>query len=77
MDSDKRYPDDEKVRQFYKEHARNWVASDEPLDTPCKDRVSGCSCVSAGHPSHPFTSAYAFESVCRFLLNHDDHEQSS
>jgi hypothetical protein len=55
--------------------ARDWVQSDEPLDTPISESTSafslsaGCPCVSAGHPKHEYTSPCAIESVFAFLCD--------
>jgi Arb2 domain len=51
--------------------AKNWVQSDDPLDTPARGydapSGSGCPCVSSGHPKHENTSASAIESVFEFI----------
>jgi len=60
------YNDSKSVQNFLKNNARNWVQSNEPLDTPVR-QPGQCKCVSAGHTKHEFTSGSAVESVFKFL----------
>lgn len=56
-----------KVSSFLKEVARNWIASEAPLDTPMKTPDYDISRVSAGHQKHEMTSYSCMESVFNFF----------
>ncbi|KAK0181489.1 hypothetical protein PV327_003769 [Microctonus hyperodae] len=47
--------------------ARNWVASELPLDTTVDCASDDVPCVSAGHPVHEMTSWSCIESLFKFL----------
>eukprot|EP00112_Aurelia_sp_Birch-Aquarium-sp1_P023745 Seg72.3 transcript_id=Seg72.3/GoldUCD/mRNA.D3Y31 product="UPF0528 protein" protein_id=Seg72.3/GoldUCD/D3Y31 len=54
--------------KWFREHSRNWVSSQKPIDTHVDSPNSIDACrVSAGTTSHIETSWYAFESVFKFL----------
>ncbi|ELU03974.1 hypothetical protein CAPTEDRAFT_148827 [Capitella teleta] len=59
----------EAVQEFYSKDARNWVSSDEPLDTPIEHRwgQNDAPLVSAGHQKHEWTSYSAMDSVFEFF----------
>ncbi|XP_031553672.1 cotranscriptional regulator FAM172A-like, partial [Actinia tenebrosa] len=56
------------IKRWLKENARNWVCSEEPLDTPVKiDCKDDCDQVSAGTNEHTMTSHLAKDSVFNFF----------
>jgi len=60
--------DGKSVVKFIKERCRNWVTSDEELDTEVGSPFYDCPRVSAGHDRHEFTSGCAIEGVFKFLI---------
>nr|CAD7463057.1 unnamed protein product [Timema tahoe] len=56
-----------KVIEFLQKAGRNWVAHDEPLDTPVKAPANEITRVSAGHIQHEMTSWSCMESLFTFL----------
>jgi len=60
--------DPEEVKHFIQKRCRNWVRSDEPLDTKIHKPSNDCLCVSAGHDKHEWTSGIAIDSVFGFLF---------
>mmetsp|Transcript_19930 Transcript_19930/g.22580 ORF Transcript_19930/g.22580 Transcript_19930/m.22580 type:complete len:339 (-) Transcript_19930:25-1041(-) len=55
--------------EFFKTKAYHWIASDKPLNTRCpeRDQASGCTCVSAGHKEHEYTTGVSREAFMNFL----------
>eukprot|EP01129_Flabellula_baltica_P015183 TRINITY_DN7553_c0_g1_i1.p1 TRINITY_DN7553_c0_g1~~TRINITY_DN7553_c0_g1_i1.p1 ORF type:complete len:358 (-),score=68.04 TRINITY_DN7553_c0_g1_i1:14-1087(-) len=51
---------------YMQRKTRNYITSQEPLDTPLGNRQGG-PCVSAGHTKHEFTSGFAFPSIFPYL----------
>ncbi|XP_008552885.1 FAM172 family protein homolog CG10038 [Microplitis demolitor] len=47
--------------------SKNWVSSEQPLDTPVDCASDDVPCVSAGHPVHEMTSWSCIESLFKFL----------
>eukprot|EP01091_Cochliopodium_minus_P020344 TRINITY_DN885_c0_g1_i1.p1 TRINITY_DN885_c0_g1~~TRINITY_DN885_c0_g1_i1.p1 ORF type:complete len:337 (+),score=100.78 TRINITY_DN885_c0_g1_i1:35-1012(+) len=64
--------EDKSIKTFLENHAINWVASLDKLDTPQKLKFnnSGCPLVSAGHEKHEWTSGMCITSVFTFLEKH-------
>ena len=60
-----------RVVEWVKENAKDWVTAESPLDTPIPSNefTAGCPCVSAGHKKHEWTSPCAVNSVFSFLLS--------
>jgi len=56
------------VKHFIQKRCRNWVKSDEPLDTKIAKPSYDCLQVSAGHEKHEYTSGTAIESVFEYLF---------
>ncbi|XP_049765066.1 FAM172 family protein homolog CG10038 [Schistocerca cancellata] len=56
-----------KVVQYLQKVSRNWVAEDEPLDTPIPFHRPDIERISAGHPRHEMTSSSSIDSVFKFL----------
>ncbi|KAG8042006.1 hypothetical protein G9C98_007314 [Cotesia typhae] len=50
--------------------SKNWVSSEQPLDTPVDCPSDDVPCVSAGHPVHEMTSWSCIESLFKFLEEH-------
>ncbi|KAH0539190.1 FAM172 family protein homolog CG10038 isoform X2 [Cotesia glomerata] len=50
--------------------SKNWVSSEQPLDTPVDCASDDVPCVSAGHPVHEMTSWSCIESLFKFLEEH-------
>lgn len=46
---------------------RNWVTSNEPLDTPLKLRTNDVPCFSAGHTKHEYTSYSCIDALFKFF----------
>lgn len=67
--SDLPFKKNEEIRDWFETHARNWVTSDEDLDTSITHRGlrDVVPCVSAGHEKHENTSWAAFPSVWGFI----------
>jgi len=59
--------DEDYVKNFIRKRCRNWVKSDEPLDTLIERPKYDCLMVSAGHDKHEYTSGCAINSVFEFL----------
>eukprot|EP01130_Rhizamoeba_saxonica_P010068 TRINITY_DN4123_c0_g1_i1.p1 TRINITY_DN4123_c0_g1~~TRINITY_DN4123_c0_g1_i1.p1 ORF type:complete len:342 (+),score=60.13 TRINITY_DN4123_c0_g1_i1:47-1072(+) len=55
------------TQAILEEKAKNWVTSNDILDTPVYTRKGDAQRVSAGHVRHEYTSASAIESVFAFL----------
>jgi len=64
--------DSKSVQKFIKDRCRNWVTSDEDIDTVVNKPFYDCICVSAGHTKHEFTSGCAIEAVFKFLIEKSD-----
>jgi len=65
--------DEDHVKKYITKHCRNWVKSDEPLDTVMRHQPKfDCLQVSAGHEKHEFTSGCSIESVFEFLVKKTD-----
>jgi hypothetical protein len=60
--------DEESVKHFIQKRCRNWVRSNQPLDTKVGKPEYDCLQVSAGHEKHEYTSGVAIASVFDFLL---------
>ena len=58
---------DEKTLKYFNDVGCNWVASDEPLDTPIERQRAIPNCVSAGHMQHEMTSYKSMNSVFKFF----------
>jgi len=59
----------ERSRRWFSKKAFNWIKSTSPMNEPIHeaDQFYGCSCFSAGHSKHEYTSGVAIESVFEFL----------
>ncbi|KAK3097403.1 hypothetical protein FSP39_009330 [Pinctada imbricata] len=57
----------EEVIEYYKERAKNWASSYDPLDTPLETRLDSCPTVSAGTDKHEYTSFSCMHSVFKFF----------
>ncbi|KAI9199346.1 Arb2 domain-containing protein [Polychytrium aggregatum] len=59
--------------RWFQSHARNWVRSSRPLDTPIAPAslMAQCPCVSAGHEDHGYTTVTAIDSVFEFFAAKD------
>lgn len=55
------------LKKFFQEKSRNWVSSDEPLDTEISSRFCSTPKVSAGHSQHEMTSFSSMNSIFSFL----------
>jgi len=55
------------VKEWFKDHALHWIQSSKPLDTPIYSLRAGCSCVSAGHPEHAWTTPSAKSSILKYF----------
>lgn len=53
----------------FKQITRNWVTSDEPIDTVVNDKGGDVIRISAGHTKHEYTSWSAEKSVFEYLEN--------
>ena len=58
---------EEWFRNLGHKRVRNWVQSDDPLDTK-EDSYDCINCVSAGHRKHEFTTCSARKSVHKFMI---------
>lgn len=61
------------IKQFLKNNAIHFVASDQPMGTPIDyvydfSQKPACQEVSAGHPKHEYTSGYCVEGVFKFFF---------
>ncbi|GBP79900.1 UPF0528 protein CG10038 [Eumeta japonica] len=56
-----------KVTKYLKKVAKNWVASNNPLDSPVSTPDHEIIRVSAGHPKHELTSYSCINSVFKFI----------
>ncbi|RGB31756.1 Arb2 domain-containing protein [Rhizophagus diaphanus] len=56
-------------KHWFSKKAINWIKSDLPMNDPIReaDQFYGCSCFSAGHQKHEYTSGVAIEPVFEFL----------
>ena len=57
----------ESIHKLYATRARNWVASDDELDTPVASSDKDAPMVSGGHNTHEWTSWTSLDSVFRFF----------
>jgi len=55
------------VVKYLKYRTKNWVTSKLPLGTFVREPFNDCTCVSAGHDAHEYTSGTAIEDVFRFI----------
>ena len=60
--------DSPEMREFFRSHCTDWVASKLPLGTPVREQGDGIPCVSAGHVKHEYTTACALADVVRYCL---------
>ena len=57
-----------RAQKYVKRSIIDWVASEEPLDTPAPNMWrDGIVCRSAGHKKHEYTSGYCIDSVFKFF----------
>jgi len=65
--------DNKSIQKFIKDRCRNWVTSDEEIDTVVNQPFYDCLQVSAGHTKHEFTSGVAVDSVIKFLVDNAEN----
>ncbi|XP_049871509.1 FAM172 family protein homolog CG10038 [Pectinophora gossypiella] len=58
-----------KISKHMKQITRNWISSNEPIDTPMKTPDYDVPRVSAGHPKHEMTSHSSINSVFNFFCD--------
>ncbi|GAM22689.1 hypothetical protein SAMD00019534_058640 [Acytostelium subglobosum LB1] len=58
--------DTEQLLKFLQDRCRNWIASNEPLDTDFGSNPS-CSIVSSGSNIHEYTSSSCMESLFKYI----------
>jgi len=77
--------DDPRMKEVYRKHGCNWVASDKPLNEPMVDKErktrtaldSGCEVRSAGHKQHEMTSACCIDPLFEFIEKHVAESEES
>ncbi|XP_073960487.1 cotranscriptional regulator ARB2A isoform X3 [Choristoneura fumiferana] len=55
------------IMDYVRQNAKNWISSNEPLDTPMPTQKQEIPMVSAGHPKHEMTSYACMNSVFKFF----------
>ncbi|GAB1605092.1 cotranscriptional regulator FAM172A homolog isoform X1 [Argonauta hians] len=64
---------DSAVSNFFRKKSRNWVTSEDPLDTEVETFEGLIPCVSAGHTQHEMTSWSSIDSIFKYLTDKVSH----